>query len=374
MQDRRTRATTDRIVMQPRKYLFYMPALAGGGAERVWALLASAFAAAGHEVLFAVDFEMPENAGFLAPAVRLVALDRGHLQSVVKLSRLIRAEKPHVTFSGIGAANLKHVVAALLAGRHRRAVISYHGFFPSEPQKLSALGNRLTPLLTRLCGRAIAVSDGLRQALEREHGANPARLVRIYNPVDPLGAPHSLGLDALRKREPRVLFVGRFAPDKDLPTLLDAFSRLKTPDAVLDLVGDGPLRSELEAQARRLGVSDRVTFHGYLANPSDLYRRARCLALSSRYESFGNVIAEAMAHGLAVVTSAAAGPVEIVDHGRFGAVVPIGDAAGMAEAIDAALANPGDPAPRMARGREFSIEKAANAYLALAEEIIAEER
>ncbi|MGL5446002.1 MAG: glycosyltransferase [Rhabdaerophilum sp.] len=358
--------------MQPRKYLFYMPALAGGGAERVWALLASAFAAAGHEVLFAVDFETPENVGFLAPAVRLVPLDRGHLKSVLKLAHLIRTERPDVTFSGIGAANLKHVLAALLAGRNRRAVVSYHGFFPSEPQKLSALGNRLTPLLTRLCGRAIAVSDGLRLTLERDHGANSNRLMRIYNPVDTLGAPDVLSLTELLARDPRVLFVGRFAPDKDLSTLLSAFAKLKTPGATLDLVGDGPLRSELEKQVQQGGLAHRVRFHGYLPNPAEIYRSARCLALSSRYESFGNVIAEAMAHGLPVVTTAAAGPMEIVDHGRFGTVVPIGDAAALADAIDRALADPGEPSPRMARGREFSIARAADAYLALAEEIIAE--
>lgn len=358
--------------MQPRKYLFYMPALAGGGAERVWALLATAFAKAGHEVLFAVDFETPENAGFLDPAVRLVPLDRNHLKSVWALASLIRREKPDVTFSGIGAANLKHVLAAMLARRHRRAVISYHGFFPSEPQRLSALGNRLTPVLTRLVARAVAVSDGLKAALERDHGAEPRRLVRIYNPVDTLGAPDALSLALLRSRAPRVLFVGRFAPDKDLPTLLDAFSMLKTPGATLDLVGDGPLRAELEARVQELAIGHRVIFHGYLANPARLYRDARCLVLSSRYESFGNVIAEAMAHGLPVVTTATAGPQEIVAHGRFGAVVPIGDATALARATDAALADPGEPAPRMARGREFSIAIAANAYLALGEKIIAE--
>ncbi len=355
-----------------RKFLFYMPALAGGGAERVWAVLASVFARAGHEVIFAVDFDRPENRGFLDSRVRLVTLHRNHAIAVVKLAALIRREKPDATLSGIGAANLKHTLAALLAGRARRAILSYHGFFPSEPQRLSRWGNNLTPVLTRLTGRAVAVSDGLRDALVRDHGAEPRRTQRIHNPVDPLGAPETLSSAELAARAPMVLFVGRLVPDKDLPTLIEAFARVTHPGARLAIVGDGPLRSEIEARVASLGLAPRVDFLGYVADPSGIYRQARCIVLTSRFESFGNAIAEALAHGLPVVTTAAAGPAEILEQGRFGTVVPIGDVEAVAHALDAALAEPGDPAPRQARARHFSVENAAHAYLALIEAMIAE--
>lgn len=350
-----------------------MPALAGGGAERVWAVLASAFAAAGHDVIFAVDFDRPENRAFVDPRVRLVTLHANHALAVLKLARLIRREKPDATLSGIGAANLKHGLAAFLAGRLRRAVLSYHGFFPSEPQRLSRWGNQLTPLLTRVTGRAVAVSDGLRDALLRDHGAEPRRTRRIHNPVDPLGAPEGLTGAALAEREPVVLFVGRLVADKDLPTLIEAFARVTFPGARLDIVGDGPLRAEIEARIAEKGLQDRVRLRGYLADPSEAYRAARCLVLTSRFESFGNAVAEALAHGLPVVTTAAAGPVEIVENGRFGTIVPIGDVTAIAAALDAALADPGDPAPRQAKAKQFSIENAAHAYLALIEEMIAED-
>jgi glycosyltransferase involved in cell wall biosynthesis len=96
------------------------------------------------------------------------------------------------------------------------------------------------------------------------------------------------------------------------------------------------------------------------------------LVLTSRLESFGNVVAEGLAHGLPVVSTATAGPCEILDHGRHGAIVPIGDATAVAEAIDAALADPGDPLPRMEHAALFSIERATDAYLAAAEAVIAE--
>jgi glycosyltransferase involved in cell wall biosynthesis len=358
--------------MRRRTFLFYMPALIGGGAERVWALLASEFARRGHRVLFAVDYEANENHAYLDPAVQRITLPRTHLGATIGLWRVLSTEKPDVSFSGLGVANLKHMIAALMAFRHRRAIISFHGFFASENRVLSRLGNHLAPVFTRLCGRAIAVSDGLRDVLVRRYRASSRRTLRIYNPVfSPADLP-PVAAEELAAREPRILFVGRMHPDKDLATLINAFGALKFAGARLELVGDGPQRPELEALVRVKDLADRITFSGYLADPTEAYRRSRVLVLTSRLESFGNVVAEGLAHGLPVVSTAAAGPVEILDHGRFGTIVPIGDADAIAEAIAVALATPGDPQPRMERAALFSIDRATDAYLAAAEAIIAE--
>jgi glycosyltransferase involved in cell wall biosynthesis len=356
-----------------RKFLFYMPSLSGGGAERVWALLASEFARQGHDVLFVVDYEASENESYLDAAVRRITLPPGHARATIGLARLLRQEKPDVSFSGLGVANLKHMLGALATGRHRRAVISFHGFFASENRFLSRMGNHLAPLFTRLCGRAIAVSDGLRDTLIRRYGASATRTVRIYNPVQLAPTPPDIDIRAgILAREPLILFVGRMHQDKDLPTLLRAFARVKHPGARLDLAGDGSQRHAMEQLAQTMGLAARITFSGYLPNPAEAYDRARVLAITSRLESFGNVVAEAMSHGLPVVSTDAVGPAEILDHGRYGAVVPVGDDMAIARALDAALDDPGDPAPRIRRAREFSIDTAAKAYLAVAEAIIAE--
>lgn len=348
-----------------------MPALIGGGAERVWALLASEFARLGHDVIFAVDYEAEENTAFLDPAVRRITLPEGHFGAALGLAKLLRTEKPDASLSGLGVANLKHMIAAVLAWRHRRAIISYHGFFASEPQFLSRLGNALTPLLTRIAGRAVAVSDGLREALVMCHHAAPEKTERIYNPVHIASAASKPDRAALAARDPVVLFVGRLNLDKDIPMLLRAFAGVTVPGARLEIAGDGPLRDDLVALARELGLADRVTFLGYLADPSEAYRRARCLALTSKRESFGNVVAEALDHGLPVVATATDGPAEILEHGRFGALVPIGDHAAMTAALEAALADPGDPAPRIAHASGFAVERATANYLAMAEGVIA---
>lgn len=357
-----------------RTFLFYTHAFVGGGAERVWALLASEFHRRGHRVMVAVDFDAAENRGFLDPAIRVETLGGGHASHVLRLARLIRAEKPDVTLSAIGVSNLKHMLAAILAGGNRRALISFHGFFASEPQRLSRWGNGLTWLFSRLCGRAVAVSDGLRDALILDHKAAPDRTVRIHNPVEmPSGTTAQTEADLLA-RPPTVLFLGRFVADKEIPTLLEAFARVKVPGARLVLAGEGPLRGEIEAKVAALGLSERIDLPGYVNNPEPLYAGARCLALSSIRESFGNVVVEALARGLAVAATDAAGPAEILEHGRYGAVVARGDVPALAAALENALVAPGDPADRITRAQTFALPEVASQYLALCEEIIAEAR
>ena len=115
------------------------------------------------------------------------------------------------------------------------------------------------------------------------------------------------------------------------------------------ILGKGPERERLEAEVRRLGLEGRVDMPGYAAEPWDAYAKAKCFVLSSQSEQFGNVIVEALAYGLPVVSTAAVGPKEILDGGKFGRLVPIGDDAALAAAINDALDDPGDPAKRRAR-------------------------
>ena len=359
--------------MPKRKILLYLPALLGGGAERVFALLASEFAARGHEVIFALDSEARENTDFLNEKVRLHVLPKGHLGATLGLASLLRREKPDCSLSGLGVANLKHMIAAFLAGRMHRAILSFHAFFDTENYKghLSALGNTLTPIFTRLCGHSITVSEGLRTYIIEKKGGYAPRVTRIYNPV--IDAPEGEKPDtaALAARAPKVLYLGRFHPDKDVGTLLKAFARVTYPGATFVLVGDSAERAEYEAMANDLGLADRVLFAGYLNDPTPLFTQARVLVSTSLRESFGNVVAEALVHGLPVVSTATAGPSEILEFGRYGTLVPIGDAEAIARAIDAALAEPGDPAPRIAHGTAFSVPVAADHYLTLMESVIA---
>ncbi len=359
---------------QRRELLFYTHALVGGGAERVWARLASGFAARGDRVTFAVDFEAKESLALLAKDVRLEVLPRGHLRATLALARLIAARRPSVSLSAVSVSNLKHALAAAMARRGDRAILSYHGFFDSEPQPLSRLGYRLTPLLARATAATVAVSESLREDLVAKFRAPAGATTMIFNPASPEPFPPAIGALALAAREPLVVAVGRLVADKDFVTLLRAFARLENADARLVILGEGPERARLESEIRALALGGRVTTPGFADDPGQVLAKARCLALSSRREAFSLVCVEALAHGLPVVATDCGGPAEIVNAPELGRIAPVGDVEGMAQAIAACLADPGDPAPRQKRARDFTLDHALDSYDRLIESVITHAR
>lgn len=345
-----------------RALLFYTHALVGGGAERVWARLASGFAARGDRVTFAVDFEAQEALPLLTKDVTLEVLPRGHLAATVALARLIAAQKPAASLSAISVSNLKHALAANLAGRADRAILSYHGFFDSEPERLSRLGYRLTPVLARASVATVAVSRALREDLVARFRAPAAKTTTIFNPAAPEPSPPPLDAATLAARPPLVAAIGRLVPDKDFVTLLRAFARLENRDARLVILGEGQERARLESEIGALGLAGRVDMPGFAANPGAFLAGARAFALSSRREAFSLVCVEALAHGLPVVATDCGGPREIVDAPALGRIVPVGDVEALARELAACLADPGDPAPRRRRALDFALDAALEAY------------
>ncbi|SEE76701.1 Glycosyltransferase involved in cell wall bisynthesis [Rhizobiales bacterium GAS188] len=354
------------------KLVFYIHSLGRGGAERVIALLASGFARRGVECIVAVEVEARENRAFLDPRVRLVNLGAHHGRATLKFAKLLAEERPDISLSALGVRNLKHVVAAAIAGRLPRAILSYHGHVEAEPRFLDRVSNRLTPLTTRLAARTICVSDWMRRHVVQDLHGSSRRAVTIYNPVSIEAAHPAAHAAELSRRDPVILAVGRLEPVKDFALLIAAFASLEQPRAKLVIIGEGPQRAALEAQARKLGVAERVEMPGYVDEPWDRFASARVCAISSLSESFSNVAVEALAHGLPVVSTDCGGPAEIISRPQEGVLVPVGDEAALAAALQAALEDPGDPAPRVARAEVFSIDRAVEAYERLFEEVASE--
>jgi len=329
----------------------------------VFAVLASGLARRGHDVIFSVESEDNHNLRYLDPAVRQMPPTGGRWQTIGKLIRVLRTEKPDITVSAISACNMRHALAALLAGRRHRAIMTYHGHASAEPETSNQLGYWTTWLTSRIVSRTVAVSDGLRRHIIKDWWGAPQRTVRIYNPTMVSTCTDVAQSEAdLLAREPIVLSVGSFLPRKNFMGLIQAFALVRTPGARLVMLGEGRMRSALEAEVMRLGLQDRVTMPGYLAEPWTAYRKARCFAFASREESFGLVLVEALAEGLPIIVTPSDGPNEILADGRYGTLVPHDDPAAMAAAIDAALIAPGDPTDRLVRAREFSVETGIQAY------------
>jgi glycosyltransferase involved in cell wall biosynthesis len=165
---------------------------------------------------------------------------------------------------------------------------------------------------------------------------------------------------------PVILGVGELCARKDFGTLICAFALVRRErPARLVILGKGRQRETLEALARELGVGADVSLPGFVHNPYPYMKRASVFVLSSVYEGFGNVLVEALATGTPVVaTDCPSGPREILEDGRYGHLVPVGDVQGLARGILDTLAHPPEPALLAQAAEPYRVEGSATRYLA----------
>lgn len=345
------------------RILLHTRSTGGGGAERVTATLAAGLAARGHAVVLAVDVVDP--AAEPPAGVEVVELPHGHLRAVLRLAALIRRGQD-VVVSALALAVVRSALAKAAALSRTPLVISYHGFEENRLGGAGPLAYAGMPVLRQVAARVVCVSDALTAFMVERWGAPAGRTVTLHNPV-PLPAFDAPPSPAAG-RPPVVAAVGRLSPEKGMTDLLRAFARTRTPDARLIVAGEGPEKAELSRLVDELGLAGRVSFLGWLGDAVALFRGVRVAVVPSRSEAFSLVTVEALAAGAAVVATDCGGPREILEGGRHGLLVPVGDADALAEAIDAALADPGDEAARLARALDFSVERRVDAW----EDLLAE--
>jgi glycosyltransferase involved in cell wall biosynthesis len=164
-----------------------------------------------------------------------------------------------------------------------------------------------------------------------------------------------------------IIGVGRLTRQKDFSTLIQAFARLaaKNPQLRLMILGEGQERRRLLTMAAALGVGERLALVGYVKNPYAYVARAKLFVLSSRWEGSPNVLIEALSLGIPVVATACpSGPREILQDGRFGALVAVGAVAALAAAMEETLENPLDSNILRAAVAPFQVENSRRAYWA----------
>jgi glycosyltransferase involved in cell wall biosynthesis len=337
----------------PRLALF-IPSLAGGGAERVMLTLAKGFCQRGHSVdLIVVRAEGP-LLNEVPPGVRLIDLGSPRvLSSVFRLARYLKRERPATLLATITNANAAAVIARWLSGQPTRVVIrqAYHLTRGLEIENFTRLEVTLERLLVRWCyPRAdliIAVSKGVAADLQTRSYMRRAAIRVAPNPVvtnelRPL-ADAQADHPWFRAGEPPVIIgVGRLNVAKQFDVLIRAFAQLRRrTDARLMILGEGEERQTLEQLVQQLGVADAVSLPGFVSNPFPAMAKARVFVLSSAFEGLPGVLIQALACGTTVVaTDCDSGPREVLQGGRFGRLVPVGDVDALADAIDAALADP----------------------------------
>jgi len=229
------------------------------------------------------------------------------------------------------------------------------------------------PVLARLsypyADGIVAISNGVADDLAESARIARERIDVIYNPaysddIDTLAeadCPHPW----FESDDPVLLGVGGLSDQKDFATLIRAFARVREDRPVrLIILGEGDNREQLESLVRRLDLEDQVDLPGFVDNPFAYMSRASLFVLSSAWEGFGNVIVEAMACGTPIVsTDCPSGPSEILEYGKYGVLVPVGDEETMANAIRNQLDATTDTESLRERAKDFTVETIANQYL-----------
>jgi sugar transferase (PEP-CTERM/EpsH1 system associated) len=291
----------------------------------------------------------------------------------IRLARLMRGHRVDVVHGHNFGPMLYGGAAGCLA-RARAIVGTLHGPEAAEHRSLRLL-DRL-----RLFDAAIAISEHVRAVAVSRGGLDPSRVVTILNGVDTDRVARSGGLTradiGARAGDYVIGVVARLSHEKDHDTLLAAASIVASKYAAVRLVvvGDGPRRSALEAEAAVLGIADRVSFLGSRTDVPDLLPLFDLFVLPSRIEGLGITLMEAMAHSLPTVATRVGGIPEVVQDGKTGLVVECGVSSSMAAAIEWMIDHRDEAAEMGVRGRrrveeEFDTSRMVARYAAVYEEL-----
>jgi glycosyltransferase involved in cell wall biosynthesis len=346
-----------------------------GGIVRTSLRLANGFYAMGLNVDFIPNKPEFPYSGELDPGVGVRHLPTFHrVTGVPALARYIRDRAPTVILTGV----YQHAVLALKARAVARSEARVFAavrnpysleWAPVSRGKYSSRIRRLKKYYPRLNG-IIANSGGVAEDFSRITGIDRSRITVIHNPAyDP-------AIEGMMEEPPDhpwfengeppvILNVGRLEPQKNLTMLMDAFEQVRDRlPCRLVLIGEGSLEEELRARAGASRHAGDIELLGHRANPFPCMHRSGAFVLSSLWEGFGNVLVEALAAGTPVVaTDCPGGPGEILKGGRYGRLVPVGDAKKMADAIIRTLDDPPPEGELRSAAQRFRVDVIARRYL-----------
>jgi len=366
--------------------MIFSHTLAAGGAERVTANLANYWANKRWDIAVVTLAAQKNDFYQLHPAIRRIALDMigdsenilaglwQNLRRVIALRRVLRQIQPDIALGIMTQANVE-LALATWGLRRIRAVGSEHVHPPQYPLCVT-----WDTLRRWSYSRLAAVAALTRETADWLKSHTTAQRVAVIPNAAPWPLPSQapqIRPDVLCSRGRHLLLsAGRLDRQKGFDWLIECFSELakKHVDWNLVILGDGPLRTSLEGQVRTSGLERRVFLPGLVGNVGEWYELADLYVMSSRFEGFGNTLAEALAYGVAAVSfDCDTGPRDIIRHEVDGLLVPPGDIGALTTALDRLMSDPAlrrQFAGRAVEARErFSMERIAGRWEKLFDEI-----
>lgn len=325
--------------------------------------------------LLLVD-ERNDLSGNVPDGVRVFNFGAARLRyAVTAISQYLRQEKPDAMHAAMWPLTSIAIISRILARSKTRLVVSDHNplmLSAAEFGPLYRLGMRICVRVTYPFADArLTVSRGIAEGIASMSGLsrNDFSVVNNFAPVlieeDGEGElpTEAWGLTGGY----RILTVGRLKQVKNHRLLLDSLSKLLPQEDVrLVILGTGELQQELQQYIDENGLSDRAFLPGHVDDPNPYYRAADLFVLSSDYEGFGNVLLEALANGLPIVsTDCPSGPREILGDGKYGRLVEPRNANALAAAMLEAIHSSHDGSLLRSRTFDFSMERVVDQYLDL---------
>ena len=355
------------------KILFVLPNIAVGGVEHVRLALIEYLSARGIECRLALRRRRGE---LLKRVGKQVIVDElapdGLYQFVPSLARLIWRERPtHVVtaFSDIGVLAW---LSLRLAGSRAKWVHTVDDASPiydlgaGPIEQIRVWMHRCAAgFVHRRADAVVAVSEALRAEIVSEYALNPQKVTVLYNPVVPDENLRWQRKPVDRDAEPyHIVAVGRLAPQKGFDVLVNAMARVQGLWQ-LSIWGEGMDRPKLARLIAELGLQDRVHLPGYTLDPFRVMRDAALFVMPSRHEGFGNVLVEALACQCQIVAADCPhGPREILEDGRLGELVAVGDVDALAGAIGRAMGAQRHVSAEsmLERARDFSVSNSGKRW------------
>ena len=303
-----------------------------------------------HEVDLVVGHILPQYELPHIEGVNVLVIERPNVREMLfPLMRYLRDKKPDVVFSAEDHLNTIVLLAAILSGSKAKisgsSRVTPFDTYSNVPFTKRWILKQLARSVMWRADALTCVSKDMVDQYRCVFGSPPH--VCVYNIVDDkqsrLRMQEAVECDWLSQKDlPVLIAAGRLAPWKGFSDLIHAVNEvIKRRKVRLLILGDGPLRSELQALINKLGLTDVVRLLGYVENPLKFFARADAFVLSSHVEGLPNVLLEAMMCGCTPIsTDCPTGPREVLLDGKYGYLVPMRDPEAMAEAIEQALDSP----------------------------------
>jgi glycosyltransferase involved in cell wall biosynthesis len=336
-----------------KKITFFIARHSRSGVPLAQIRLAKSLHRHGYEVEFVIGYVPYRLPIPSIDGIRVINLNTPRtFKALLPIISYIRERQPDVIFTAEDHLNAIVTLAAILTGSKAKLsassrVTPYDTYSNKLFSKRWVL-KQLSILLRRRVDALVCVSEDMVKQYEAIFG--PSKFQCIYNVICDADSPQKMREPVddpwlNDKSVPVIITAGRLAPEKGFSDLILAMKTLtQGTNARLAILGDGPLRAELEALIQREGLAANVRLLGFQENPLKYFSQARVFVLSSYVEGLPNVLVEAMACGCTpVATDCPTGPQEVLKGGKYGYLVPMRDPVAMATAIQKALEEPTSP-------------------------------